>query len=364
MTFTEVCQLLEAATTYEDVFGTSNGAKPTDKWLKERYQRLARQVHPDMRPEPERREASHAFAHLQQFMDTAQAAILKGAYGQPQLRLTTANGTHLVGRRLFRGDVCDLYEATTTATAGSTPTLLKVARAQRDNDLLVAERTALRRLATDSTFAMFYPHLVDHLLYADGRGRRQANVLERLDGWYSLADIRRAYPRGIPAIHMAWIWRRLLWLLGHAHQCGMVHGAVLPDHLVILPPQHGVMLIDWCYSATSDDGAFVPIKAIVPAYQAWYPDEVIQKKAPSPATDIAMAAGCMQWLLGGELATGEVPGACPPPLWAFLCGCRQTAQSRRPQDAWQLLGEFDALLGRMGSPYYPRKFQVFTMPGR
>ena len=44
------------------------------------------------------------------------------------------------------------------------------------------------------------------------------------------------------------MWRRLLVGLGWAHRAGVVHGAVLPEHVLIHPAEHGLVLVDWCYS--------------------------------------------------------------------------------------------------------------------
>jgi hypothetical protein len=132
---------------------------------------------------------------------------------------------------------------------------------------------------------------------------------------------------------------------------------------MIMPEDHGLVIVDWCYSSIAEsDGTFPAIKAIVGEYKDWYPGEVTAKQAPSPATDIAMAARCMVGLLGGDPLTGNLPSGVPMRLRAFFKGCLQVRQSARPNDAWELLQEFDELLQTLGSSYYPRRFRSFSMP--
>jgi hypothetical protein len=49
----------------------------------------------------------------------------------------------------------------------------------------------------------------------------------------------------------------------------------------------------------------------------------------------------------------------PAPVAALARGCMLASPRGRPQDAWQLLGELDDLLGRL---YGPRKFRPFAIP--
>ena len=53
---------------------------------------------------------------------------------------------------------------------------------------------------------------------------------------------------GVDPRDAAWMWRRLLVALGFAHRAGVLHGAVLPEHVLIHPGEHGLVLVDWCYS--------------------------------------------------------------------------------------------------------------------
>jgi hypothetical protein len=192
------------------------------------------------------------------------------------------------------------------------------------------------------------PRLVEDFRHRDAAtgAERQINVLATAPGLHDLDEVRRAYPDGLDARDVAWMWRRLLVALGLAHRAGVVHGAVLPPHVLIEPDGHGVVLVDWCFSAPV--GGTVP--ALVPGYDArWYPDEIPRKRPCGPGTDIAMASGCMSWLMGPR---------APRELHDFARGCRQRPLDARPDDAWRLLRELDEVLDRL---YGPRTFRPFTL---
>jgi hypothetical protein len=311
MTCEEAVRLIEAARGPADLFGADAAGD---------YRRLARLTHPDT---------------------SSDRARTRAAFG----KLATLWQQHRggTGNLVAQGDLANLYQVREG--------LLKLPRDPADNDLIDREVAALTLLRArgDPRFLAYLPRLV--------RGERQrdpatgvtrsASILARLDGFVSLADVRRAYPGGVDPRDAAWMWRRLLVALGLAHRAGVIHGAVLPPHVMIHPAEHGLVLVDWCYSAWPPGNR---IPAIVERYRDWYPPEVLARKSPWPGTDVYLAARCMTDLMGG---------AVPPPLAAFAGGCALPQPARRPQDAWRLLAELDDLLGRL---YGPRRFRPFAMP--
>jgi len=226
-----------------------------------------------------------------------------------------------------------------------------------DGDLIEREAVAPRQLPKDGPrrFPPYVPRPVETLLHRDPVTgvRRRANVIARLKGFYSLAEVRAAHPDGPDPRDAAWMRRRLLVALGFAHRAGVLHGAVLPEHVLIHPGPHGLVLIDWCRSvpgcyAGTDPSGRVP--AMVDRYADWYPDEVPGRRRAGPATDISMATRCMTHLMADK---------APTALRRFARGCTLPAQSRRPDDAWRLPAELDEVLERL---YGPRRFRPFRMP--
>ncbi|TNH26351.1 serine/threonine protein kinase [Micromonospora orduensis] len=317
----EAIGLVTAARTDTDLFGTDQPAR--------RYRELVAALHPDRLPaDPAvRAEATDAFIQVTTRWQARQVTVL---------------GAYRLGTPAHSGDLADLYDV-------GDDRLLKLPRRPTDNDLMAREAHALCTIAErgDPRYLPYVPRLVDEFRHCDATtgAERRINVLAIAPGLHDLDEVRRAYPDGLDARDVAWMWRRLLVALGLAHRAGIVHGAVLPRHVLIEPDAHGVVLVDWCFSAPAGS----PVPALVPGHEDWYPREVLDRRPCGPGTDIAMAGRCMTWLMNRH---------APRELRAFARGCRQRSLDARPDDAWRLLRELDQLLDRL---YGPRTFRPFTL---
>ncbi len=311
MTGDEAILVIEAAGDPQALFGRDP---------QRTYRRLARLTHPDANPGSTR--AATAFARL--------AALWQHWQGRP-------------GGLAAVGDIANLYEHERG--------LLKLTRDPADNDLLDREAAALIRVhrTLDARFLPYVPVLIDRQRHQDPAtgAERRANLIGRLDGFVTLADVHAAYPGGVDPRDAAWMWRRLLVAVGLAHGAGVIHAAVVPDHVLIHPAEHGLVLIDWCYAITLPGELAVALPA---RYADWYPAEVRSRQAPGPDLDIWLATRCMTDLMGD---------LTPPLLAAFARGCMLTSPASRPRDAWRLLTELDTVLDRL---YGPRRFRPFAMP--
>ncbi|HEY1486590.1 MAG TPA: molecular chaperone DnaJ [Micromonosporaceae bacterium] len=314
LTFDDTVALLMNATCPADVFGAGHT-----------YRDLAKLVHPDHAAPAEVARATAAFERLTALREAMKGTTLKS------YRLTQV---------IARGDLANVY-----ATADM-DVVVKIGRDPTCSDLLEAEAAALNRI-TDERFRPYVPHLIESFSYREpGTGvQRTANVLHRARGFVSLAEVREAYPGGVDPRDAAWIWRRLLVAIGAAHRAGVIHGAVLPEHVLIEPALHGLMLIDWCYATSG-----APVPALVERYDSWYPEEVHTGRTPGPGTDIHLATRCMVELMGGRI---------PPALAMFARGCTLPRLATRPDDAWAVLRDLDEALHKL---YGPRTFRPFVMP--
>ncbi|WP_433059243.1 serine/threonine protein kinase [Dactylosporangium sp. CS-033363] len=310
----EAIALVERATA-EELFGGGDAHG--------RYRTLAKLVHPDAAGP----RGTKAFARLAELWRD------RGTIRSPR-------GTYSTDALEHRGDLANLYRV----PEGH----LKLVRDPSCNDLMAREAAALRRMAEhgDPRYLPYVPRLVDSFRHRSAAGEtRRANVVAvsaaRL---WSLRAVQEKRPHGLDPRDAAWMWRRLLVALGLAHRAGVVHGAVVPQHVLIEPADHGVILVDWCYSASAP-GERIP--ALVPGFD--YPPEVLSRGTPGAYTDIYMAASVMAGLMGDRAPKG---------LRRFADGCRLASPRQRPDDAWKLLGELDELLHRL---YGPRKFRPFSL---
>ena len=280
-----------------------------------------------------------------------------------------------IGDRFAQGDLCDLYFGATNDLKPSTHEIktalervfeddedvrvvVKTARFINDNDLVANEAHILTHLypsgAKEEKFYRYLPRLLHSYVREDGR---RTNVIPYFPDFVSFADILRVYPDGIDYRDLAWMFKRLLACIGFAHTKGVVHGAVLPPHVLVHPTGHGAKIIDWSYAVVKEDRN--SIKAVCTDWRTYYPPEVFQRQLPTAATDVYMAAQCAVALLGGDVKVWQTPGAVPVELCEFLAPCLKERPSERPQDAWALHEAFDRLLLKLvGKPAY----RPFTMP--
>jgi hypothetical protein len=254
-----------------------------------------------------------------------------------------------LGDLLAVGDVADVY------LAREADRVLKVSAAPEGDAFLDNERrtlTALLAAAGDTTYRKYLPDLVESFLTDDGF-RRRVNVFRNEPGWYTLEQVHERHP-ALDGRHLAWIFNRLLTVLGFVHRRGTVHGAVLPGHVMLHAAGHGLRLIGWGQSVPAGR----PVVAFPAGYEDWYPPEVLRRRPAAPATDLFLAARCLVYLAGGDAPAGRAPESLPEVMRRFLAGCLLPGVRMRPGDAWELQDEWEALLRRL---YGPPRFHELAM---
>lgn len=367
--------LLGKARSPEEIFGNLQGTS-SEKLATARkvFLRIAKAVHPDIYAGTEDAEkADPTFKKLALLWEQAQAKIENGTYGRADgtggfspFVIHTARSEYTLECLLTRGDLCNLYIGSVTNAAKKQRVLLKVPAKPQDNDLVMNEARILRHLRASDNYRVarnFVSQFVDAFPYEERATGivRHITVLTYTEGLFSLKEVKDVYPHGIDARDMAWIWRRLLIALDFAHTNQIIHGSVLPTHILIHPEQHGVILIDWSYAILDPTVTHERISAISSAYREWYPAEVLAREEPQPGLDIFMTGNCMIDLLGGDPRQRAMPADVPWQIQNHLKGCTLPHSHQRPQDARVLLKEFDELLEQL---WGPRTFHAFSMPGR
>ncbi len=357
-----ISNVLDNAKWPEDVFGNKATVVESE------YRRLVRAVHPDKFTGLDSVEAEECFKQLQSWKVKAEITIAAGRYGKRISAVTPLHKTpiiikspnkqeYILGDLLGSSAVADIYRATMPGNALDPAQLvLKVVQSPADNDLLENEAKILQHLNAEDVLTSsshFVPTLHEtFLLKSEKNTRRRVNILPYAEGYVSLQEILTEYPDGLDFRDVVWMFKRLLMVLGRTHRQGVVHGAILPQHVLVHPINHGLRLVEWCYAVKTGE----TIKAVVEQFSpdsGWaaaspfngiYPPEVRKKEPAIPQTDIFMAAQLMKLMMNKET---------PKQIMGFLSSCTVLAKSRRPDDAWDLHDEFDELLLKLvGKPTY------------
>ena len=247
------------------------------------------------------------------------------------------------------GDLCNLYRCDLSGSKRGG--VFKIARSYRGNPHVAREAETLRRLHEadrEARYAPFLPVHVGSIQYSqdDKEPDRLVNVLSYFEGitgpddLYSLEQVRAAYPNGLDARDMAWIWRRLLTILGFVHQQNLAHTAVTPDHILIEPREHKLILI--AFSAAAPFG-MLPYLAPM-RWRKWYPSAASGTFVASAQNDLLFAANSMSYLIGKNVEPGI---------------SRHMQRAGETRDAWKLLDDFDKLIEVL---WGPRQFRLLEMP--
>ena len=199
--------------------------------------------------------------------------------------------------------------------------LLKILRDKADRPLLEAEHAALARLQASSArgaerFTTLLPQPLLAGEVSDGPfAGRAALVLRWAPGFQSsLSDVRRALPHGVPPVISIWMWRRVLETLTFLHASGVIHGAVLPRHLLVQEGDHGMRLVGFSCAGASGE----PLRAVVADDETLYPQRLRGGGTLTAADDVRMSARSIAFALGGDGPRLELPAAVPPKLAALL----------------------------------------------
>lgn len=302
MTTADAISLIEGAKSAESLLGSEK-----DK----RFKELAGLVHPDRADAKLKVRAERAFNRLVEFRN---GKNIKSIAGEAII------GNWIVGSPVSKGDICDVYHCQRKDNHRVNG-IFKIARSPGDTDLLEQERFILKYLADKKpeNFSKYLPMVLDSL---DASGRR-ANILTPADG-LSLSEISALFGSSLDPRHLVWMLNRSLSILGFIHKHGIVHGGVLPAHLIFGPKTHGLMLVDWCYAVTAESKKH--ISAIVKDYAVLYPPEVSRKNPGTPETDIYMLFASIR----------NMQAQLPKRFRGLFDWCMAASPKARPSEAWEV----------------------------
>ena len=276
--------------------------------------------------------------------------------------ITLGDSHWALDRCIARGDLSDVY----TARRARWPTelvLVKLLRDRKDLDLFEHEWDVLQELQASQapgadTFTALLPQPVIHGDTGSGlHAGERASLFRWASGFrHTFDELLAAYPQGIPPQASIWAWRRILEVLSFLHASGMVHGAVLPAHLLIQENEHGVRLVG--YSSAGHPGE--KLRKALDGYEPFYPQQTKSGAKLSAQLDLAMSARCMAAILGGDPASGAVPAAVPARLAALVKTIALSEPAGQAgEDAWTLREELGQIAQEVfGAP----RFIPIVMP--
>jgi len=257
-----------------------------------------------------------------------------------------------LNKLIATGNVSDVY----TGQRARWPTelaTLKLLRDQKDRDLFDNEWNVLQALHRSNAqgadnFTMLIPQPITHGDISSGShaGRRVHVFRWRSGFYYTFEDVLQAYPQGIPPRASIWIWRRILEILSFIHNSGMVHGAVLPSHLLTQENEHGILLVGYGSAGRFGDKHRVSSDR----FGSFHKLAKRQFSTLAPQLDLMMSARCVVYVLGGDPETGSLPTAVPKRLADVI---RQTALGNSGEDAWSIREELGIIADEVfGAPQF------------
>ena len=350
---------LKTANRPEDVFGILAGTQ--DQKLEkchESFRYLVKLAHPDhFMDTSDKVLATEAFKLLNPMYEQAQAKIKAGTYGdmtsgkkEDPINIKTKRAEYILQELLWSGSIADIFKVTAEYA-------MKIVRSPANNELMRAEAKTLQAIRKEASgLDLLIPECIDSFMLDDPATHsvRQANILTYNPKLVSIEQVLKAYPNGIDPRDMVWMFKRSLAALWLAHERGYIHGAVLPPHILLNTENHGIVLCDWSFSVPVSASK---LKAIDSKYRDYYPQSLLDKKQPTPASDIYMAAMTIIKLLGGDEKTKTIPDNVPGPLRRILRVCVMDQSGL--DDAREVHEEVKSAAEKLyGAP----KFREFALP--
>lgn len=204
-----------------------------DPWLffeTHNFKRLQQTLHPDRFTDPkEIKQATLNFTELGVLYEISKEPI-------PVL------GSYQLVQVLGRGDLCDVYRSRCNKVIKIPYVESKAANKLLDNENGIVND--LKNKAGGNTYSHYFPSPVDSIKL----GKNKINVFDYKDV-LSLKDVHNKIGDLDPR-HIVWIFKRILTALGFSHKSGWFHSAIIPEHILISPADHGVQICDWIHGSS------------------------------------------------------------------------------------------------------------------
>lgn len=351
----------------EDLFGAENVFLPPgllQGCLDKKFTQLKATTDPAKYQHPEDKEvATELSQQLSQFYEEALNRVRSNLYGLPghgTQRPSHATKSFTVGpNRYYLGAVTARTDYDTRYVGylereelllGSVA--IHLATREEENERVEREIRTLDVLHKKAVPQWkHFPVVLDRF-----RAGLRTGVVFRNSSGFTLAKVRhhRTHHTGVDQRHMVWMLDRVLSCLGYVHSCGIVHGALSPESILIEPLSHNAIITEWGGAALNPARSKERIEATPTLYTA---PEVASSGKIGPWSDIYSVGKVMIWLLGGSPENNELPATVEAPLRDLLLSMVQEEIEKRPSNAWDLY----SLENQIKDSLWERKFLHFDM---
>jgi hypothetical protein len=245
-----------------------------------------------------------------------------------------------LGTRIAEGHSSEVFLASRPGRL-SERLVVKRLFAAEDEPLLAHEQRVLEALEQSSArgsayFTTLLPQRVctGRSIGPAGREVPLAVFREPAGFAHTLAQVKLHFPAGIDPRHAVWLWRRLLGIVGWLHDSGFVHGALLPEHVLVDAREHAARLVGFSAAGPLES----PTAVWDPRYPRMYPEAVLDGAPRSSKSDLEMLARLVKYAVTSDRE--RAPSVIPVQLADFL---EQQAAGNGPATASEVDADLTAV---------------------
>lgn len=251
--------------------------------------------------------------------------------------IETQKNRYFITKVLAYGDISTVYEGYYIDDNSQKAVVIKIVSDSSDNDLIGREIKSLKILNTDPDSNVLHLSLLLDIFKT--KDRNIGVILQRFEG-YTINEVRQhpLYLNGFSDYHTGWVLSRLLSVVGYAHNKGIIHCNIEPNHILINPATHNAGLIDWCYSSI-DSQEFIANNADYSPSEAFEEGRVV----PLTSSDLYSLGKSMIYLLGGDIKNNTFPESVEPRLQQFIQSFVLPSPYQRTRDAWRAFHQLEEL---------------------
>jgi serine/threonine protein kinase len=241
-----------------------------------------------------------------------------------------------------KGDIADIHYATLKEDSFANKYILKKSKFKNTKKVMLNEFDLLVELQTKvgDHYIKYLPIPIEVITKDPGKDEIVYSVFTYRPGYMNLYQLRELYPNGVDPRHMAWIFNRLINILAVSHSLGIINNGVVPEHILISPQDHGLILLGWLHGTRKGER----VQTIPTKYKDWYPEELKSKVPPTPSSDIYMAVKTMLYILGLDPQNKDSLGKLPKRIQGFYKSCLLDRATMRTDDTWVLVEDFKEVL--------------------